>query len=105
MANKKFTKTYKLGEQSQGGVITIVINGKMIEVQGKEWDFSKGSNKTSDQSNAKIFRRDIVMADNLGSRYNLLDILNDLTTSYYADEICNWIESKVQLKTESRFGF
>ena len=103
MANKKFTKTWLLGENCQGGVITIVINGKMIEVQGKEWDFSKGSNKNSDQSNAKIFRRDIVMADNLDSKYNLLDILNDLTSSYYADEICNWIESKVQLKTE--FGF
>ena len=46
-------KTFKLGEVCKGGVITVEIKGQIITVIGKDWDFSQGSKKGSNQSNAK----------------------------------------------------
>lgn len=90
-------KTWKIGEYAQGGVITVEINKTDIAVIGKEWDFSKGSRKSSDQSNAKEFRRDTVSISDSQAHRKLNDVLCDLTTSFYADEIVKWIESKVSL--------
>ena len=97
---KTITKTWKIGERCQGGIITIEIQGNTIAVIGKEWDFSTGSRKSSDQSNAKEFRRDIVAVDDSGASYKLRDILCDLSTSYHSDELIKWIESKVKLGNE-----
>lgn len=94
---KKQTKTWKLGEVAQGGVITVEIQGNSIAVIGKEWDYSKGSNKGSDQSGAKEFRRKVIATDDGGAYYKLSQELCELTTSYYADEIIKWIKSKVTI--------
>jgi hypothetical protein len=94
---KTITKTWKLGEVCQGGIITVEIQGNSIAIIGKEWDFSTGSRRSSDQSNAKEFRRDIVAVDDSGASYKLRNILCDLSTSYHSDEISKWIESKVKL--------
>lgn len=93
----KATKTWKLGEVAQGGVITVEVKDKQIIVIGKEWDFSKGSRKSSDQSQAKEFTRKTFNADAANVQYELADFLCDLTTSYWADEITKWIETKVTL--------
>lgn len=93
------TKTYKIGELARGGVITVEIKGKIITVIGKEWDFSTGSRKSSDQSNAKEFTRGTVLSSDEDVRYKLMDLLNDLTTSFYAEMIFSWIESKIKLET------
>lgn len=98
MATK--TKTFKIGECAKGGVITVEITGKVIVVIGKEWDTSKGYSKGSDQSKAKEFTRGSVAANEQNSRYKLFVFLTDLTTSYYADQIIEWIKSKVQLGSE-----
>ena len=95
----KATKTWKLGEVAQGGVITVTVTGKEILVQGKEWDFSKGSRKSSNQSNAKEFTRKTFNADATNVQRELADFLCDLSTSYWADEITKWIVSKVKLRT------
>lgn len=58
----KKTKTWKIGEYAKGGVITVEIQGNIISIIGKEWDFSKGTKKGSDQSNAKEFTRGTVEA-------------------------------------------
>ncbi len=95
----KATKTWKLGEVAQGGVITVTVTGKEILVLGKEWDFSKGSRKSSNQSNAKEFTRKTFNADATNVQRELADFLCDLSTSYWADEITKWIVSKVKLRT------
>ena len=96
----KATKTWKLGEYCKGGVITVEINGKEINIIGKEWDFSTGSRKSSNQSNAKEWTR---LTINLVSFCLSADASNkcewflfDLTTSYYTDEIMKWIKSKLK---------
>ena len=96
----KATKTFKIGEYAKGGVITAEVNGKVITVIGKEWDFSTGSRKSSNQSNAKEFTRGSVLANEQDAEWKLTNFLCDLTTSYYADEIIKWIKSKVAIKTE-----
>lgn len=93
----KANETFKIGEYAKGGIITVEINGNKIDVIGKEWDFSAGSNKSSDQSNAKEFFRQKFNAEDNDVRRELADCLCDLTTSYYADEITKWIETKVKL--------
>lgn len=94
----KATKTWKLGEVAQGGVITVEITGKVIAIIGKDWDTSTGYRKSSNQSNAKEFTRGTVTADDSQAYRKMYDFLSDLTTHYYADSILKWIESKVKLQ-------
>jgi hypothetical protein len=93
----KATKTWKIGEYAKGGIITVEITGKVIAIIGKEWDTSTGYNKSSDQSNAKEFTRGTVTADDSEAYRKMYFFLTDLTTSYYADNILKWIETKVKL--------
>lgn len=92
------SKTFKIGEYAKGGVITVEIKGKTVTVIGKDWDFSTGSRKSSDQSNAKEFTRSSFDSTLNDSYRKTLDFLCDLTTSYYADEIMKWIESKIKFE-------
>ena len=96
------TKTFKIGECAKGGIITVNVKGwtgNIVQVIGKEWDFSTGSRRSSDQTNAKEFTRlEVVATDNRAKR-EVLEFLQDLTTSYYADQIMKWIESKAKLST------
>lgn len=104
MAKEKTkTKTWKIGEVAQGGIITVEVTGKVIAVIGKEWDFSTGTRRSSDQSNAKEFTRGTIIANEEGAHRKLADFLCDLSTSYWADTIIKWIETQVELRTE--FGF
>lgn len=99
----KATKTWKIGEYCQGGIITVEITGKVIAIIGKEWDTSAGYKKSSDQSNAKEFTRGTVTADDREAYRKMYDFLSDLTTHYYADTILKWIETKVKLENNSFF--
>lgn len=96
----KSTKTWKIGEYARGGVITVEITGKIIVVIGKDWDTSKGYSKGSDQSKAKEFTRGTIEATDRNCYNKLFMFLTDLTTSYYADKIIEWIKSKVKLGSE-----
>lgn len=91
------TKTFKIGEYAKGGVITANVNGKVITIIGKDWDMTKGTRKSSDQSNAKEFTRGTIDSTESGANRKLQDFLCDLTTSYYADVITKWIETKIKI--------
>jgi len=92
------TKTWKIGEYCKGGIITVETTKKQVTIIGKEWDMSKGCRRSSDQSNAKEWTRKTVQIDNRNIDRELNDFLCDLSTSYYADEIMKWIESKIETK-------
>jgi hypothetical protein len=91
-------KTFKIGEYCKGGVITVEITGKKIAVIGKDWDTSAGWTKGSSQVNAKEWTRLEVQATENDVFWSLKGFLEDLTTSWWSDNIINWIESKVDLK-------
>lgn len=89
----KKTHTWKIGEYCKGGIITVEINGNTIHIIGKEWDYSKGSNKGSDQSGAEEFDRCTITADgSVDCHREASNFLHDLTTSYYAEQVMEWIE-------------
>jgi hypothetical protein len=92
------TKTWKLGEVCKGGIITIETTKTKVKVIAKEWDYSKGSNKGSDQSNAKEWNRLEVDLSNKEAESKVDWFLFDLTTSYWASEILDWIRTKVTFK-------
>jgi len=93
------TKTWKIGEYCKGGIITVETTKKKITIIGKDWDMSKGTRRGSDQSGAKEWIRKEVGITDVNAYRTLDDFLNDLTTSYYSDQILKWIESKETLKT------
>lgn len=96
----KTAKTFKIGEYAKGGVITVEIQDKLVTVIGKEWDFSTGSRRSSNQTNAKEFTRYSVLTTENNGKRKCLDNLEDLTTAYYAGVIMKWIESKVKFENE-----
>jgi len=96
-------KTFKIGEYAIGGVITVEITSKEVTVICKEWDFSAGSNKNSDQSNAKELSRKTFKVGDENSMWNIDFYINELTTSYYTEQIMDWIKSKVELRVS--FGW
>ena len=96
-------KTFKIGEYAKGGVITVETKGNIITVIGKDWDFSTGSRRSSDQSNAKEWIRNSFNATEDNCHRELSDFLCDLTTSYYTDQIIKWIETKVKITRSLRW--
>ncbi len=99
----KITKTWKIGEYAKGGIITVEISGKTISVIGKEWDFSAGGRRSSNQSNAKEFTRETVLSTDANAHRKIDCFLNNLTTCYYSGQILKWIESKMKLNTNPIF--
>jgi len=92
------TKTWKIGEYAKGGVITVKATEKKVIIIGKEWDYSKGSNRGSDQSMAKEWTRKEINLDAPNAFNHIMEFLWDLTTSYYADEIMKWIKDKTDIE-------
>ena len=97
------TKTFKLGEWAKGGIITVEASSKSITVIGKEWDYSKGTRRSSDQTNAKEFTSKTFNPDDDSCRRELEMFIIDLTTSYYTGQIIEWIESKVKITRSLRW--
>jgi hypothetical protein len=91
------TKTFKIGEYCKGGVITVETKGKVVTVIGKDWDVSAGTTKSSNQSKAKEFTRlEVNLEFNTRAESSIDDFLHDLTTAYYANQIMEWIKTKVK---------
>jgi hypothetical protein len=90
------SKTFKLGEYAKGGVITVNTTSKEVVVITKDWDFSTGINRGSDQSNAEELYRESFSLSNRDAEQNILWYLGDETTSYHADKILDWVKTKVK---------
>jgi hypothetical protein len=92
-------KTWKLGEVCRGGIITVETKGQSVAIIGKEWDYSKGTMRGSNQSNAKEWIRLEVSANDREFSRKASNFLYDLTTSYHTDKIMEWINSNVNTDT------
>ena len=94
------TKTFKIGEYCRGGIITVETKGSKVAIIGKDWDMSQGTRKSSNQKNAKEWTRiEVDATRGSDARREAMDFLWDLTSSYYADEVMKFIESKVEFKS------
>jgi hypothetical protein len=95
------TKTWKIGEYCKGGIITIETTKTQVKVIAKEWDTSKGYSKSSDQSKAKEWDRLEIGLSEYDAEYKIDFFLFELTTSYYAGQILEWIKTKVEFNTNN----
>ena len=95
------SKTFKLGEYAKGGVITVNTTSKEVVVIIKDWDFSTGSNRGSDQSNAEELYRESFSLSNRDAEQNILWYLGDETTSYHANKILDWVKTKVKFNQDT----
>tara|TARA_R110000772_G_C13310268_1_gene440073 strand:+ start:16678 stop:16980 length:303 start_codon:yes stop_codon:yes gene_type:complete len=96
-------KTFKIGEYCKGGILSVETTSKTATVIAKDWDFSQGSRRGSNQSNAKEFDRHTVNLDDRDSWRSLNNFIQDLTTSYYTGQVMDWFESKVTFKWGAGF--
>ncbi len=87
----KATKTFSIGENCKGGVITAEVNGKQLTIIGKDFDYTK---KRNQQQNAKEWCRFGVQTDAVNAQMKAFMILSDLTTAYYADQVLEWAKTK-----------
>ena len=97
------TKTFKIGEYCVGGVLSVEVTERKITIITKEWDFSAGSNKSSNQSNAKELHRIEVELKDYDAFDKLSDYLNVQTTSYYTDVVLKWVNSKISAQDKLIF--
>lgn len=95
------SKTFKIGEYCKGGIIQAIATKKKVTIIGKEWDFSAGSTRGSNQSNAKEWIRLEVSTSDANARRKAREFLEDLTTPYYADQVLDWVESKTEFSNPS----
>jgi hypothetical protein len=77
-------KQFKIGECAIGGIIAVEVTGKVIQV------------KALDYWSKKEVKSGSVMADERQAQWKLDNFLNDLTTSYYASKVLDWIKTKVK---------
>jgi len=96
------TKTWKLGEICKGGIITVETKGNKVAIIGKDWDYSQGTRRSSNQKNAKEWTRLEVNAEDSDADRQMILFLQDLTHSWACDKIIEWIEEKTDL-TKRRF--
>lgn len=95
------TKTFKIGESCKGGVITAIATKTKVTIIAKEWDTTTGYNKGSDQSKAKEFNRiEVNPKGGNTPRRSVDDFLHELTTSYYAGQVMEWVEKHAKFENE-----
>lgn len=88
-------KVFKIGEYCAGGIIEAQVSKQRVTIINKEWDHSKGTRKSSDQSGARVISTDPFSLSSPRIWYDLEMFLNTLTTSYYAGQIISWAKSKI----------
>ena len=77
-------KQFKIGECAVGGIIAVEITGKVIQIKALDYYSKKEVSSGSG------------MSDERNVQWKLDSYLNDLTTSYYASKIMDWIKTKVK---------
>ena len=80
------TKSFKIGEYAIGGIIKVNINVMVILVKALDY-YSK-----------KEVMSGSVMSDEYDAKRKLNNFLHELTSSYYAGKVMEWIESKVEIR-------
>jgi len=80
-------KTFKLGEYCAGGIIEVKINKDKTIIQIRNATFEK--NETLE---VRLFRWEL-------DSFKLELYLNELTTSYYASKIRDWVTIKAGVRT------
>ena len=85
------TKQFKIGEYVVGGIIQVTTKKEEVEIKFNDYFTKETILSKTFSTNTNYARRNMVM------------FLEENGTSYYADKVMTWIESKVELETHSFF--
>jgi hypothetical protein len=77
------SKTFKIGEYAIGGIIQVRITENVIKIDALDWT-------TKEKIMGREFNAEVLNAD-----YEVIDYLNELTSSYYADQVLEFIKKNV----------
>ena len=77
-------KTFKIGEYAIGGIIQVCTTSDTINIDALDWS-------TKEKIMGREFR--INMYD---VEYEIFKYLNELTSSYYADKVTDFIKENVK---------
>jgi hypothetical protein len=80
------TKTFKIGEYAVGGILEVHIKGAIVQAIAKDWNTKRE------------ITWGIVDIEEPQAEYKLVDFLNEVTSSYYADKVMTYIKSKINFK-------
>jgi hypothetical protein len=81
------TKQFKIGEYAIGGIIKVTTSNTMITIQALDYNSKK-----------VLMGNTYVMTET--SYWGMKDFLNELTSSYYADMVMEFIEEKSNLSKQ-----
>jgi len=82
-AGNQRTKVFKIGEYAKGGIIKVTITGKVVQIEALDWNTKQPVATGS------------TMLDDPNAEMKIDDFLNDLTSSYYAGKIMDWIQTSI----------
>lgn len=71
-------KWFKIGEYAIGGIIQVDKGAKIVRIQALDWD------------DKEVLRNKVFPVDHTDA---MDEFLNDITTSYYADKILDYIKN------------
>lgn len=94
----KSTHTWKIGEYCTGGIITVNVEDNRVRLILKDWDYSTGSRRSSDQTNATVLEHVTYNADDQDAYRDMIQQLGVWTTSYYAEKVMEWVMTKVNIR-------
>jgi hypothetical protein len=80
------TKTFNIGEYAIGGRIKLTITSSVIRIQALDWN------------SKKVVMESEFNADQPGCDTEIDNYLHELTSSYWADQVMQWINTKIELK-------
>ncbi len=84
----KATKQFKIGERAVGGIIKVDIIGKSVQINCLDWN------------SKKVVSSATGLTDDSDAYRKLWMYLGDVTSSYHADKILEWMKSKVKFEKE-----
>lgn len=77
-------KTFKIGEYAIGGIIQVCTTSESINIDALDWT-------TKEKIMGREFRVNMFDVE-----YEILKYLNELTSSYYADKVTDFIKENVK---------
>jgi len=90
MSTTTKTKQFKIGESALGGIIRV-------DVTKEAKDYSLVEVKALDWNSKKVVMADWAETDNNRWQASIDNTLHEMTSSYYADKIMNYIKEQLTI--------
>lgn len=90
------TKQFKIGEYAVGGIIKVDVSIESVTIQALDYN-----TKSVVQTQTFTLNRSFLGAVDSEKYWAMKDFLNDLTSSYYADKVMEYIETTAHIEHQN----